>query len=207
MSLTDALSHPWLSPAVASGSGSTQSSTMQPGLQRSLSDVSELSELPEDGERLDIDGDAPMFSAAPSSDDMLGVHNLRIKSPAQARTRPPLERRSKVLARELEAEAEANAAAASPRGNSGKRQRSGNGGRGSGSGSPVDAAMGGESGDSDAARMEEEVPRPRVAKRGRRGENRGSASSSPPTAISGNDNGTGRVLRSRVAAPAGGPRR
>jgi len=209
MSLTDALSHPWLSPAVASSSGPTQSSTMQPGLPRSLSEVSALSALPEDGEGLDIDGDAPMFSAAPSSDDMLGVHNLRIKSPGQARTRPPLERRSKVLARELEAEAEANAASASsPRGSTGKRQRSENGGRASGSGSPVDAAMGGESGDSDPDRMEEEEPRPRAAKRGRRGGNRASASSSPPTAISGgNDNGAGRVLRSRVAPSAGGPRR
>jgi hypothetical protein len=79
---------------------------------------------------------------------------------------------------------------------------------GGGSGSPVDAAMDGESGDSDVARIEEEEPRPRAAKRGRRRENRGSASTSPPTAIrGGNDSGAGRVLRSRVATPAGGPRR
>jgi hypothetical protein len=93
-------------------------SLRSPGLQRSLSDVSELSELPEDGERLDVDGTPGWSSAAPSSDDMLGVHKLSIKSPAQARTRPPLERRSKVLSRELEAEAEA-AAASAPHGNSG----------------------------------------------------------------------------------------
>jgi hypothetical protein len=43
--------------------------------------------------------------------------------------------------------------------------------------------MDGESGDSDVARIEKEEPRPRAAKRGRRGENRGSASTSPPTAV------------------------
>ena len=219
MSLTDALNHPWLSSAAASGSGDAthEPANSQYEVHRSLSDVSELSELPDDDEHAGVNGDASMLSAAPSSDDMLGVHSLQINSPQ--RTRPPLERRSKVLARELEAEAEAHAAtspaASSPQSGVGKRQRSEN----DAGGSPaVDVAMtGGESGgDSDggAAAMDVVEPMPPAAKRGRRSnQDRQSASASPPTAVgngngNGNgNNGQGRVLRSRVAAPAGSGRR
>jgi len=52
--------------------------------------------------------DVPMISAVPSSDDMLGVHGLSIGSPVKAHIRRPLERRSKVFARELAADAEAH---------------------------------------------------------------------------------------------------
>ena len=214
MSLTDALSHPWLSPSAASTSGGAarEPPTSQHGLARNLSDVSELSELPDEDEHAGVNGDASMLSAAPSSDVMLGVHSLQITSPQRARQ--PLERRSKVLARESEAEAEAqaqqagtSAAASSPQGTAGKRQRE--------SGSPAgDVAMaGGESGgDSDggAAAMDVVEPQPRAAKRGRRTQGRQSASASPPTAVgdgNGNGNGQGRVLRSRAAAPTGPGRR
>jgi len=212
MSLTDALNHPWLKSSAASGSGGAAGeSATQYDLSRSLSNVSELSELPDDDERARLNGDASMLSAAPSTSDMLGVDSLQINSPQRAR--PPLERRSKVLARELEAEAEAHAASSgatsSPQGG-GKRQRSENYAGGS---AVVDVAMvGGESGDSDggAAAMDVE-PQPRAAKRGRRNQDRQSASSSPPTAIgNGNGNGNdseGRVLRSRAAAPASNGRR
>ena len=112
MSLTDALHHPWLSPSAPSGSGGGGAgqglTATQHGLDRNLSDVSELSELPEDNEHAGVNGDAPMFSAAPSIDVRFGVHSLQINSPQGGR--PPLERRSKVLARELEAEAEAQTA-------------------------------------------------------------------------------------------------
>jgi hypothetical protein len=114
-----------------------------------------------------------------------------------------------VLARELGAEAEA-AAASAPHGNSGnsgKPQRSA-AAMGAGVDLPSMPRWTGREATQDMARIEEEEPRPRAAKRGRRGENRGSASTSPPTAIrGGNDNGAGRVLRSRVATPADGPRR
>jgi hypothetical protein len=189
----------------------------QHGLDRNLSDVSELSALPEDDEHAGVNGDASMLSAAPSTDVMLGVHSLQINTPQRAR--PPLERRSKVLARELESEAEAQAtatsqaaASSSPSGGA-KRPRSETDNAGS---SPVvDVAMmtGGESGDSDggAAAMDVVDPQPRAAKRGRRNQDRQSAS--PPTAVGGNgdDNGNaqGRVLRSHVAAAsqfAGGRR-
>jgi serine/threonine/tyrosine protein kinase RAD53 len=220
MSLTDALHHPWLSPSAPGGSGAgagagQESAATQHGLglDRNLSDVSELSELPEDNEHAGVNGDASMLSAAPSTDVMLGVHSLQINSPQ--RVRPPLERRSKVLARELEAEAEVQAAtseaaaSSSPTGGA-KRQRS----ETDNTGSPVvDVAMtGGESGgDSDggAAAMDVVEPQPPAAKRGRRNQDRQSAS--PPTAVgNGNDNGNngqGRVLRSRGAAAAGGGRR
>lgn len=211
MSLTEALSHPWLSPSAGSGSGDAprEPPTNQHSLERNLSDVSELSELPDENEHgAGVNGDASMLSAAPSTDVMLGVHSLQINSPQ--RTRAPLERRSKVLARELEAEAEAqaaaSAAASSPQGGAGKRQRES---------AAADVAMtGGESGgDSDggAAAMDVVEPQPRAAKRGRRTQDRQSASASPPTAV-GDDNGDGnhgqgRVLRSRAAAPAGPGRR
>jgi hypothetical protein len=75
----------------------------------SLSDVSELSEIPEEDHNISANGDASMLSAVPSSDDMPGVDLLDINSPAKAGTRRPLplERRSNVLAREAEAEAHA----------------------------------------------------------------------------------------------------
>ena len=114
MSLTDALQHPWLSPSAPSGSGSGDAG-QEPagrGLDRTLSDVSELSELPEDYENAGVNGDASMLSAAPSTDAMLDVNSLQINS--SQRARPPLERRSKVLARELEAEAQAATEKAGP---------------------------------------------------------------------------------------------
>jgi serine/threonine/tyrosine protein kinase RAD53 len=209
MSLTDALHHPWLSPSAPGGSGGggggagREPAATPRGLDHTLSDVSELSELPEDDEHAGVNGDASMLSAAPSTDAMLGVHSLQISSSQRALA--PLERRSKVLARELEAEAEAQVAT-SPTGGA-KRQRS----ETDNTGSPVvDVAMtGGESGgDSDggAAAMDVVEPQARAAKRGRRNQDRQSAS--PPTAVgNGNDNGQGRVLRSRVAAaPAAGRR-
>ena len=217
MSLTDALHHPWLSPSAPSGSGGSgagagrESARMQHGLDRNFSDVSELSDLPEENEHAGVNGDASMLSAAPSTDDMFGVHSLQINS--SQRARPPLERRSKVLARELEAEAEAQAAtsktaaSSSPTGGA-KRPRS----EIENTDSPVvDVAMtGGESGgDSDggAAAMDVVEPQTRAAKRGRRN----GQSASPPTAVRGNgddngNNGQGRVLRSRGAQAAGGRR-
>ncbi|KAI9455891.1 kinase-like protein [Russula earlei] len=208
MSLTDACSHPWVNPSAATDNGTTRTSaTKQYAMHRSLSDVSELSELPEEyGAR--INDHASMLSAEPSSGVLLGVDSLAINSPAPARTRPPLERRSQVLAREMEAEAVAENAAAARAGVSGgggKRPRSEEGPHGSGS--PVDVVTGGESGDSDVSKMEEDS-QPRAAKRGRRAQDRQNAALVPPTAVgNGSDNGNGRVLRSRVAAAAGGSRR
>ena len=188
---------------------------IQHGLDGKLSDVSELSELPNEDEHAGVNGDALMLSAAPLSDVVLVVHSLQTTSPQRARQH--LERRSKVLARELEAKAEAQAqqagtsvAASSPQGTAGKRQRE--------SGSPAgDVAMaGGESGgdlDGGAAAMDVVEPQPRAAKRGRRTQDRQSASASPPAAVGGGDgngngnNGQGRVLRSRTAAPTGPGRR
>ena len=101
MSLTDALRHPWLDSSAPSGT--THSPTMTG---KSLSDVSELSEISEDDPNINANGDASMLSAVPSSDDMPGVDLLDINSAAKAVTRRPfpLERRSNVLAREAEAE-------------------------------------------------------------------------------------------------------
>jgi hypothetical protein len=111
MSLTDTLCHPWLgSSASSGGDAALPSATTRDGIDRGLSDVSELSEFPEDGLN-SANGDAWMFSAVPSSDDMSGVYDLNINSPPQPRARRPLERRSKVLARELAVEAEAEAEA------------------------------------------------------------------------------------------------
>ena len=218
MSLTDALHHPWLSPSAPGGSGSggagQESAVTQHGLGHNLSDLSELSELPEDDGHAEVNGDASMLSAAPSTDVMLGVNSLQINSPQ--RGRPPLERRSKVLARELEAEAEAQAitsgaAGSSPTGGA-KRQRSETENNGPPVVDMVIMAGGGESGgdsDSGAAAMDVVEPQARAAKRGRRNQDRQSAS--PPTAVgNGNDdgnNGQGRVLRSRIAAAAPGGRR
>ena len=227
MSLTDALRHPWLDSSAtgASGSGTAHSPTMTGN---SLSDVSELSVIPEDDHNISANGDASMLSAAPSSDDMPGVGLLDISSPAKAGTRRPLplERRSNVLAREAEAEAhaapkEAAEAEAEPvasgstppsvnrnSGNAGKRRRPESPGGGS---SPVDVAMGGgrESADSDDAAMEVE-PHPPAAKRGRRSPAQGREQQNaalPPTERNGGGNGSGRVLRPRAAAPASGSRR
>jgi len=191
----------------------------------SLSNVSELSEIPEDNHNISANGDASMLSAAPSSDDMPGVDLLDISSPAKAGTRRllPLERRSNVLAREAEAEAHAApkeeaeagaelvASGSTPpsvnrnSGNAGKRRRP----ESPGGGSSVDVAMGGrESADSDDAAMEVE-PQPRTAKRGRRrtAQSREQNAAFPPTERNGGGSGSGRVLRPRAAAPASGSRR
>ena len=99
------------------GGAGHEFATTQHGLDRNLSGLSglsELSALPEvdEVEHAGVNGDVSMLSAAPSTDVMpvLGVNSLQINSSQQAR--PPLERRSKVLARELEAEAGAQASQA-----------------------------------------------------------------------------------------------
>jgi hypothetical protein len=237
MTLTDALRHPWLdafAPAIASTSTYTPAAS-QNAVHRDFSELSELSELPENGAELEM-GDVSMISAAPSVDgDVPGVDELNITSPSRPRphirTRPPLERRSQVLARELAAEVEA-AAATSPtttndnnknnksnrkNGSGGKRARPGSSGRRSaGSSSPDDVAMA-EGGESDGAAAVGGVDddddgmgqQRRAAKRGRHSRGSESKSSSPPSS-SGNGNGTGRSLRSRnrgADGPAGGARR
>jgi hypothetical protein len=235
MTLTDALRHPWLdpsAPAIASTSTYTTAAS-QNAVHRDFSEFSELSELPEDDAEIEM-GDVSMLSAAPSVDeDVPGVDLLNITSPSRPRphlrTRPPLERRSQVLAREMAAEVEA-AAANSPtttnnndnnkknngkNGSGGKRARPENSGRQSaGSSSPGDVAMaeGGESDGAAAARgadVDQLEQQRRAAKRGRH--SRGSKSkSSSPSSESGNGNGTGRSLRSRnhgAGGPAGGARR
>jgi len=226
MSLTDALHHPWLDSSTSgNGEAAFLSATTRDGIGRGLSNVSELSEFPED-DLNGANGDASMLSAVPSSDDMPGVHDLNINSPPQSRPRRPLERRSKVLARELAAEAEAEAEAqtaadaepaasgATPPavnrtgGYGGKRRRAENTG---GDGSPADVAMDGESADSDEAAMDVE-PQPRAAKRGRRSQDRQQDDGvSPPTVRNGGGGGggdaPGRVLRPRGAGPVGGSRR
>jgi len=154
MSLTDVLRHPWLDPsASSSGDGALLSATTREGIGRCLSDVSEVSEFPE-GDLVGANRDASMLSVVPSSDDMPCVYDLNINSLLQSRARLPLERRSKVLARELAAEGEAEAqtsADAEPAasgatppavnrtgGYGGKRRRAENTG---GDGSPVDVAI------------------------------------------------------------------
>jgi len=225
MSLTDALRHPWLDPSTSgNGDAAFLCATTRDGIGRGLSDVSELSEFPED-DPVGANGDASMLSAVPSSDDMPGVHDLNINSPPQARARRPLERRSKVLARELAAEAEAEAQTAADAepaasgatpptvnrtgGYGGKRRRVEN--TGGGGVSPVDVAMDGESADSDEAAMDVE-PQPRAAKRGRRSQDQQQdGGASPPTVRNGGGggggDGPGRVLRPRGAGPVGGSRR
>jgi hypothetical protein len=65
MSLTDALSHNWLASCAASGNGSSQTSgTAQYAMHRSLSDVSELSEIPEDYDNMGTNGDASLLCRA-----------------------------------------------------------------------------------------------------------------------------------------------
>ena len=156
MSLTDVLRHPWLdSSASSSGDAAFLSATTRDGTGRCLGNVSELSEYPED-DLVGANRDASMLSVVPSSDDMPGVYDLNINSLPQSRARRPLERRSKVLARELAAEAETEAKAqtaadaepaasgATPPavnrtgGYGGKRRRAENTG---GDGSPIDLAI------------------------------------------------------------------
>ena len=214
MTLTDALRHPWLShtsskatpaqapPTTEQPQSSPPVPTLNPAaahaLDRNLSDLSELSSLPDDADINaaddEVQRDVSMLSAAPSV-DMPGVHALNISSPARARVRAPLERRSQVLARELAAEADAGespTAAANANG-SGKRTRDAAGS------SDGDVAMG-EGGpasgpDSDGAGAGT-AQMPRAAKRGRRDAD---GQDVPPP----QGNGTGRALRSRNAGGAG----
>lgn len=227
LSLTDALRHPWLdSSATGASGGGTAHSPIMTG--KSLSDVSELSEIPEEDNNISANGDASMLSAVPSSDDMPGVDLLDINSPAKAGARRPLplERRSNVLAREAEAEAHAApkeaeaeaepvASGSTPPsvnrngGHAGKRRRRES--PGGGSSSVDDVAMGGrESVESDDAAMEVE-PHPPAAKRGRRSPGQGKEQQNaavPRTERNGGGSGgSGRVLRPRAAAPASGSRR
>ena len=224
MSLTDALRHPWLdSSAESAGDASQPSALARYPIDRNLSDVSELSELPEEENHGGANGDASMISAVPSSSDMLGVQALSINSPQKAQTRRPLERRSKVLARELAAEAEvhpspeAEAESAEPAASAStpptSNRNSGTGGKRrrpespDGGGSPGDAAMGGESADSDETGMDVD-PQPPASKRGRRSQSKEhQAPGMPPTVKNGNGNGSGRVTRSRATGPAGVQRR
>ena len=224
MSLTEALRHPWLdSSAESAGDASQPSALARYPIDRSLSDVSEISDLPEEDNHGGANGDASMISALPSSSDMLSVHGLSINLTRKARTRRPLERRSKVLARELAAEAEAHpspeaeAEAAEPTASTStpptSNRNSGTGGKrrrpesSSGGGSPGDAAMSGESADSDEAGMDMD-PQPPASKRGRRSQSKEQqAPGIPPTIKNGNGNGSGRVTRSKAAGPAGVQRR
>lgn len=212
MPLTDALLHPWLSHTSANAAPPTTSQP-QPSpavpitnpaaahaLDRNLSDLSELSSLPDDAEvdvaNEEVQRDVSMLSAVPSVDDMPRVHALNIGSPAHARVRV-LERRSQVLARELAEEAvegvSPTAANAIPNPNpngSGKRTRDAAGS------SDADVAMG-EGGpvggpDSDGAGA---AQMPRAAKRGRRDAD---GQELPPP----QGNTTGRALRSRNAGGA-----
>ncbi|KAF8265517.1 kinase-like domain-containing protein [Lactarius quietus] len=214
MTLTDALRHPWLSRTSSNASPAqapTTSSQPQPSplvptpnpaaahsLDRNLSDLSELSSLPEDAEidaaADEVQRDVSMLSAAPSV-DMPGVHALNIGSPALARVRAPLERRSQVLARELAAEADAGVSPTAGNANgSGKRTRdavgSSDGDVAMGDGGP---AIGPDSDGAGAAQM------PRAAKRGRRNVDGQDGAELPPPQ---QGNETGRALRSRNAGAA-----
>jgi serine/threonine protein kinase len=205
MSLTHALRHPWLDSSGAGGSGTSHSFTTM-GRHYSLSDISELSEFPEDDHDIGANGDASMLSVAPSSDCIPSVGLLNINTPAKAHARRPLERRSKVLAREAEAEAQAvsKEAEAEPAtsgstppsvnrnsGNSGKRRRPEN----SAGGSPADVAMGGESADSNDVAMDVE-PQPPAAKQ----QNAAAAS----TERNSSGSSSGRLLRPRAAGLVSG---
>jgi serine/threonine protein kinase len=165
MSLTDALRHPWLDSSAAGGSGITHSSTTM-GNHYSLSDVSELSEFPEDDHNIiGANGDASMLSVAPSTDCIPSVDLLNINTLAKAHARRPLERRSKILARGAEPATSGSTppSVSHNSGNAGKRRRPEN----SAGGLPADVAMGGDSADSDEVAMDVE-PQPPAAKRGKR---------------------------------------
>ena len=109
MSLTEALRHPWLdSSAEGTGDASQLSALARYFIDPSLSDVFELSELPEEDNHGGMNGDALMISTVPSSSDMLSIQGLNINSPEKARARRLLEWWSKVLARELAAKAKAH---------------------------------------------------------------------------------------------------
>ena len=73
--------------------------------------------------------------------------------------------------------------------------------------SPVDAAMGGESADSDSAGMDVDS-QPPASKRGRRsqGKEQQTPVMPPPPTVK-KDNGSGRVTRSKAAGPASVQRR
>ena len=220
MPLTDALRHPWLSlPPSKAAPAQTPPTTSQPqpspprpapnpaaahALDRNLSDLSELSSLPDDAEidaaDNEVQRDVSMISAAPSVDVMPGVQALNIGSPARGRVRAPLERRSQVLARELAAEADAGVSPTAGNANgSGKRTRDAAGS------SDGDVAMGdggpASGPDSDGAGAAQ-AQMPRAAKRGRRDAD--GQEMQPPQG-----NGAGRALRSRNAggaAPTAAPR-
>ena len=82
MSLTEALRHPWLdSSAESAGDASQPSALARYPIDRSLSDVSELSDLPEEDNHGGANGDASTISAVPSSSDMLGVQGLTSTHP------------------------------------------------------------------------------------------------------------------------------
>ena len=174
---------------------------------------------PEGDGHAGAEGDVSTISAVPSSDDILGVHALSIGSPGKAHIRRPLERRSKVLARESAVKAElipalkpnppkpAVLASTPPTSN----RNSGTGGNrrrpesSSGGGSPVDAAMGGEGADSDSAEMDVD-PQPPASKRGRRSPGKDQQTPAMPPTVE-NDNGSGSATRSKAAGPAGVQRR
>ena len=83
-------------------------------------------------------------------------------------------------------------------GTGGNRRRPESSGSG---GSPVDAAMGGESANSDSAGMDVD-PQPLVSKRGRHSQGKEQQTPAMPPTIK-NDHGSGRVTRSKAAGPAG----
>ncbi|KAI0267103.1 kinase-like domain-containing protein [Gloeopeniophorella convolvens] len=183
MTLTDALQHPWLSgastdPATSTSDPAPTSAAADASQPRSLSELSDLSELPDADADADTDlppitEDVSMLSAAPSL------------APLSPDKRRPLERRSRVLAREAEHENDAAGGAGTGAAN-GKRA------------APDDVAMA-ESGESDGAPAGG-APR---AKRGRRA---GGAreSESPPSngAGGGGGGGNGRTLRPRNGGAA-----
>lgn len=228
MTLADALRHPWLDPSappIASTSTTnnatipTDTAPSEGGVDRTFSELSELSEIPDDGAEVEMDddleaqpgADVSMLSAIPSVEDMPGVDSLNITSPARPRTRPraPLERRSQVIARELAAEDQAAVSPTTTNTNDNNDKKQSGGKRGRQSRSPDDVAMVDGGGESDG---EEEHGRGRhAAKRGRLSEGDESKSPSPPSGTgngNGNGNGTRRSLRSRNGlAAAGTPRR
>jgi hypothetical protein len=97
--------HPWLDSSAAGGSsssGTTHPFTTMGSHYSLISDISELSEFPENDHDIGANGDA-LLSVAPSADCMPSGDLLNINTCKGTHTRP-LERRSKVLARKAEAE-------------------------------------------------------------------------------------------------------